>query len=248
MSRPESSSFPVLLVVGTAGGIIFIIFLLLLCCCRQSAGETFLLWFPIFHLVIILMRSWFRGTAWHFTVWTFFSFAGSTRDERVSQNENEQQVYSSLLHGQSFTLFVHVCGLWHRIKLYLTWIRKVLVIISYTITIWEFIITLTGNIPFYHIQFSKITHFICCSFNPVKFNQDRTLVTNLKKMDSDKSFSSNQHHRHEMTDELCFCIFTDLQETFVSMKQSEGLKTLEMVQYKHSISAVEALWWYKNCD
>ncbi|KAM4536656.1 uncharacterized protein PAE49_021173 isoform 2-T2 [Odontesthes bonariensis] len=61
VSRPESSLFPVLLMVGKVGGIIFIIFLFLPYRCRQSAG--------------------------------------STGDERVGQYENEQQVYSSLLHG-----------------------------------------------------------------------------------------------------------------------------------------------------
>ncbi|XP_041841621.1 uncharacterized protein LOC121640022 [Melanotaenia boesemani] len=44
VSRPESSSFPVLLMVGSVIGIILLIFLLLLCLCKQSKGLCCIRW------------------------------------------------------------------------------------------------------------------------------------------------------------------------------------------------------------
>ncbi|XP_075307348.1 uncharacterized protein LOC142369012 isoform X4 [Odontesthes bonariensis] len=61
VSRPEGSSFPVLMVVGPIIGLIFIVLLLLLCRCRRSKGYAI--------------------------------------EQTVNQDETQQQVYSSLLHG-----------------------------------------------------------------------------------------------------------------------------------------------------
>ncbi|XP_041841620.1 Fc receptor-like protein 4 [Melanotaenia boesemani] len=76
VSRPESSSFPVLLMVRSVIGIILLIFLLLLCLCKRSKDPS------CNRLNQILNIDRVSAT-------------------QQSVNENETQVYSSLLHGDA---------------------------------------------------------------------------------------------------------------------------------------------------
>ncbi|XP_041841679.1 low affinity immunoglobulin gamma Fc region receptor II-like [Melanotaenia boesemani] len=77
VSRPESSSFPVLLMVGSVIGIILLIFLVLLCLCKRSKD-------------VCCNRS------------NQILNIDRVSATQQSVNENETQVYSSLLHGQSY--------------------------------------------------------------------------------------------------------------------------------------------------
>ncbi|XP_018527773.2 low affinity immunoglobulin gamma Fc region receptor II-b [Lates calcarifer] len=72
VSRSESSSFPVLLIVGLVCGISLIILLLLLFCCRKSKD-------PCCNSLLQSQRN--------------------NQSSATDQDENQQPVYSSLLHG-----------------------------------------------------------------------------------------------------------------------------------------------------
>ena len=48
VSRPDSSSFPVLMIVGLVCGIVLVIALLVLFCYRTSKGETFFFCYYMF--------------------------------------------------------------------------------------------------------------------------------------------------------------------------------------------------------
>ncbi|XP_028419460.1 uncharacterized protein LOC114545387 [Perca flavescens] len=78
VSRPESSSFPVLLIIGLVCGIILVILLLLLCRFRLSKDSCF-----------------------NRPIQTESTNRGSATSDMVNQNEAQRDEYSTLLHGDA---------------------------------------------------------------------------------------------------------------------------------------------------